>query len=80
MLQKIVSIAQDHLGDLLDRLIMIGLGFGLGVKVIVINHQIDPGQIELKLLAADWILLAAAPLAAVLLTRTIRWGKGQTQQ
>ncbi len=77
-MKKIINIINAFFGEYLERLILILAGFGIGVKVMVINHNIDPSNLNLRLMPADYVILVMAPLAAALLSQAIsKWGQDQ---
>lgn len=63
-MKTITRILQNYLGEYLERLLLVLFGVGLGVKILVVNHQIDPRILNLDLMVADYILVMIAPLAA----------------
>lgn len=66
-MKKAINFLQNNLGEYLERLLLVLFGFGLGVKVLVVNHGIDPFNLNLDLMVADYILIIFAPLAIVAL-------------
>jgi len=64
-MKKVLSFLQKYLGEYLERLLLVLFGVGLGVKVLVVNHGIDPTTLNLDLMVADYILIVFAPLAIV---------------
>ena len=68
MMKNLNKFATQYLAEYIDRLILLGFGFGIGVKVIVINHDINPGLLDLTLAPADYVLIITAPIAVVLLS------------
>ena len=72
---EIFNSIKDLFGEYLERLVLILAGFGVGVKVMVINHNIDPGNLNLDLMPADYVILICAPLVVALLALAItKWG------
>lgn len=49
----------------MERLLLVLFGVGLGIKILVVNHNIDPRHLNLDMMVADYILMIFAPLAAV---------------
>jgi len=77
-MKNIINKLNSFFGEYLERLILILAGFGIGVKVMVINHNIDPSNLNLRLMPADYVILVIAPLAATLLSQAIsKWGQDQ---
>lgn len=66
-MKKVIRFLQKNLGEYLERLLLILFGVGLGVKIIVVNHNIDPRALNLDMMVADYILVIFAPLAVVAL-------------
>jgi len=62
-----IHFLQKHLGEYLESLLLVLFGVGLGVKVLVINHNIDPTNLNLDLMVADYVLIIFVPLAIVAL-------------
>ena len=56
---------QYYLADYMEKLLLLLFGIGLGVKVIVINHRIDPSTLILQLMPADYVLVIFVPIAIV---------------
>ena len=63
-MKTITRILNNYLGEYLERLLLVLFGVGLGVKILVVNHGIDPRTLNLDLMVADYILVMVAPLAA----------------
>jgi len=66
-MRKAIRFLQNNLGEYLERLLLVLFGVGLGVKVLVVNHNLDPFNLNLDLMVADYILIIFAPLAIVAL-------------
>lgn len=71
LLRKAKAIIKQNLGEFMDRLLLLLFGIGLGVKIIVTNHQLDPRELNLDLMAADYILILAAPFLLMLFTKLL---------
>lgn len=70
-MKNLLRIFQNNLGEYLERLLLVLFGVGLGVKILVVNHNIDPRALNLNMMVADYILIIFAPLAAVALNMLI---------
>jgi len=66
-MKYIIRFLQKNLGEYLEKLLMILFGVGLGVKIMVVNHNIDPRALNLDMMVADYVLVIFAPLAVVAL-------------
>lgn len=55
----------------MESLLLVLFGVGLGVKILVVNHNIDPRALNLDMMVADYILIIFAPMAAVALNIVI---------
>jgi len=69
-----MKILKTIAGEYMDRLLLILAGFGVGVKVMVINHEIDPAALNLSIMPSDYVILLMAPLAVAMLSVAInKW-------
>ena len=66
-MKKIRRVLLNNLGEYAEKLLMILFGVGLGVKIMVVNHNIDPRALNLDMMVADYVLVIFAPLAVVAL-------------
>ena len=71
LIRKLKAILKQNLGEFMDRLLLLLFGIGLGVKIVVINHQLDPTNLNLELMPADYVLILAAPYVLMMLTKIL---------
>lgn len=71
LVRKAKVIIKQYLGEFMDRLLLLLFGIGLGVKIIVINHQLDPRNLNLDLMMADYVIILAAPFLLMLLAKLL---------
>lgn len=71
IIRKAKEIIKHNLAEFMDRLLLLLFGIGLGVKIIVVNHDLDPRNLNLDLMIADYVLILAAPFFLMLLTKVL---------
>lgn len=71
LVRKAKVIIKQSLAEFMDRLLLLLFGIGLGVKIIVVNHQLDPRDLVLDLMVADYVLILAAPFLLMLLSKVL---------